>query len=110
MLQFKRTEHHFPYALEHIVGALPYCWDANDPRPAKEQHDEKQMGNGPWHDFKGKFKLDPETYFLKYPGDTVLKPLAIGELPLTKEKIIVYAHAWVVILQENGDWTVDRRD
>ncbi len=113
MIRFDRTVHKHPYGdvrLEDIVGALVLCWDKNDPRPAIEQHDERQMGNGPWSDSKGKFKLDPETYFLKYPGDPAYKPMAIAELPLTKQKIIVYNHAWVVILDEDGSWTVDRRD
>ena len=119
MIRFERTEHKHPYGnhvrLEDIVGALVICWDKADPRPAIEQHDEGQMGNGPWSDSKGKFTFDPETYFLKYPGDPAYKPLAIANLPLTKQKIIVYDSAWVVILDEDkpfadSTWTVDRRD
>lgn len=109
MIKFVRTEHKNPYPLEDIVGMLPYCWDVGDPRSAVIQHNEKQIGNGPFSNMKG-FKLDPETLFLSYPGDPTLKPLAIASLPLTKERIVVYQYAWVAIVQEDGNFVVDRRD
>lgn len=109
MIQFTRTKHYPQMSLEDAVGLLPFCWDTSDPRTAVEQHDERQVGNGPFSDFKG-FTYDTETEALKYPGDPALLPLAFAVLPLSRERIIVYPHAWVAIVQDDGSYRVDRRD
>jgi hypothetical protein len=121
MLEFKPTKHlRAGYPLEAVVGVLPLCWDPADPRPALEQHDERQMGNGPWDNFnshpgrKDKFTFDPETGALSYPEDPDMLPLAEATLPLTGEKIYVYESAWVAIVSPGGMGTgtvsIDRRD
>ena len=111
MIRFEKTEHApKEYHISDIVGALVLCWDANDMRPAIEQHDERQMGNGAWNDFKG-FKFDPDKHTLKYSGDPTLKPWAFARLPLTNESIYVYESAWVALVNDqDGTFTVDRRD
>lgn len=110
MIRFAKTEHApKEYDVTDIVGARILCWDANDPRPAIEQHDERQMGNGAWSDFKG-FKFDPEKHTLNYSGDPALKPWAVADLPLTAQTIYVYQSAWVCIVDNDGSFTVDRRD
>lgn len=115
MITFNRTEHYPHIALRDAVGALPLCWDASDPRGAIAQHDERQMGNGPWSNFNtgpasSRFTFHREDGALRYPGDPDLLPLAWAELPITGEKIYVYPHAWVAIVQSSGVFSVDRRD
>lgn len=117
MIQFKLTEAGSRYTgrVTDFVGFLPHCWDPTDPRDAITQHDERQMGNGPWvESFPSKWKFDPETRKLRYPGDPSMEPLAEAHLPLTGETILVYQHAWVAIVQQHddGSWSVsvDRRD
>lgn len=113
MIQFHLTGHGRKYTqrVSDVVGALPLCWDPADPRPAIIQHDERQMGNGKWQNsFPSKWKFDPTDNSLKYPGDPRMKPMAEAHLPLTSERIYVYAHAWVCIVQADGTFTVDRRD
>lgn len=112
MIQFaKQPAAPSSYSIDDITGFLQLCWDRADPRDAITQHDEREMGNGPWSDsLKGKWKLDPQSLELKYAGEPAYKPWAIADLPLTQQKIIVYKYAWVCILNADGTFTVDRRD
>jgi len=109
MITFTRTEHHPKVSLEAAVGYFPFFWDAQDSRKAVEQHDAKSPPGGSFGDFQG-FTYDKETEALKYPGDPALKPLAFAVLPLSRERIVVYPHAWVAIIQDDGSIQVDRRD
>lgn len=113
MIHFTLTDQGRKYTgrVSDVVGALPLCWDPSDARDAITQHDERQMGNGPWSDIlSAKWKFDPADRSLKYPGDRKMLPLAEAKLPLTDEVILVYQHAWVAIIQSDGSFTVDRRD
>lgn len=114
MIQFTRTEQQPRMSLDQCVGALPYCWDASDPRPAIVQHDERQMGNGPFRKQPDpKWKWSADDHGLRYPGDPAMFPLATAKLPLSGEMILVYPHAWVAIVQTGANprlVSVDRRD
>ncbi len=76
------------------------------------------MGNGKWSDFNASqsnrgamlFTYTPTDHSLRYPGDPALFPLAYATLPATGETIFVYPHAWVCIVQPDGEFTIDRRD
>lgn len=109
MIKFTRTKHHPQVSLEDAVGSLPYYWDAKDSRPALVQHNSKPSPGGPFASMKG-FTYDPTNEALQYPDDPALLPLAYAVLPLTNERIVVYPHAWVAIVQDDGTIRVDRRD
>jgi hypothetical protein len=94
-----------PDALE-AVGILPHWLDEDDPRPAREQLDQNYRHGGGWQPFIG-FKLQKDGS-LKYPGDPAMKPLAM--MKLHDEVIMVFPHAWVMILQKNGSFEICRMD
>jgi len=88
-------------------GYIPGFLDPSDPRPVKEQFNEKYMGG--WSPFEG-FTLDENNMRLIYPGDPPTE--LIGFIPLTpKETVILFEHSWVMILQnDTKEWEVCRMD
>ena len=88
------------------LGMVPWFLAPDDPRPAKEQFDERYVHGGGWRPING-FKL-LEGLRLKYPGDPVLEPIAAWEL--RDEKIVMYPHAIVAIYQPDGTFEVARMD
>lgn len=106
--------------LDRTVGFLPHFLSATNSARAATQIGHNAPG-GPWNASGDKsWTFDPETLTLTYPGedygdgevddDETYEPLAVFELPLTQEKVVVYAHAWVTIVQADGSWELDRRD
>lgn len=90
-----------------MLGFLPIMWDENDPRPAKEQANENYSHGGGWRPM-AEWSFDKDTMEIQYPGDPAYKPIAMTQL--RDEAIIVYRHAWVCILQEDGTFEVSRMD
>jgi hypothetical protein len=90
---------------EHL-GLLPLMLDESDPRPAKDQFNERYGHGGGWHPMKG-FKLH-ENNSLTYPGDPPLKPLA--QLQFRNELIVFYDHAFVAIIHQDRSFEVCRMD
>lgn len=90
---------------DEALGFLPFQVSLKDPRPAARQFAE----NGPngWLPLKG-FSFDPETETLSYPGDPPMQPIAGAQL--REETILVYPHAWVLILQPDGSFEAARLD
>ena len=62
---------------------------------------------GGWSPIR-KFKFNPETQALKYPGDPQMKPLA--RATLRDEVILLYPSSWVVVAQKSGAFEVARLD
>jgi hypothetical protein len=88
------------------VGILPLWLDPDDPRPAKEQFGANYGHGGGWQPFEG-FRLLKGGH-IKYPGDPAHKPLAM--MKLRDEVILIYPHAWVLILQKDGSFEICRMD
>jgi hypothetical protein len=86
-------------------GLIPTFLNKTDPRSAKEQFDTNYVGG--WRPFKG-FTFNPDTKTLKYPGDPAYKP--VDTATFRDETIILYPHAWVLVLQKDGAWEVCRMD
>jgi len=91
---------------EHL-GFLPGMLDENDPRPAREQFNERYAHGGGWQPFIG-HELREEDLTLKYPGDPPLIPLA--KLQFRDELIVLYEHDFVMIKQRDGSYEVCRMD
>lgn len=89
------------------VGLIPHWLDEEDPRPATEQLDEHYAHGGGWRPFPG-FALNFKSLQMSYPGDPPMFPLAI--MRLRKEMILVYPHAWVVVIRPNRTYEVCRMD
>jgi len=85
--------------VEHL-GYWPEIFDELDPRPAKEQANDRYAHGGGWHPFDG-FELDRENFAISYPGDPSFKPFAMAVLPLTEELLLFYPHAWVLVMKDN---------
>lgn len=94
-----------PRATPEMLGFLPGFLSEDDPRPAKEQFNERYISG--WHSFPG-FTFDKEKLQLNYPGDPPM--VAIASTMLRNEEIILFQHAWVLILQDDGTWDVSRMD
>jgi hypothetical protein len=90
-----------------FLGFIPQFLSPADPRPAAEQLDANYQHGGGWRPMTG-WTFDPLTNRLSYPGDPPLTPAAVGYL--RDEVILVYPHAWVLILQKDGSFEVSRMD
>ena len=102
MVIFERLH---PAFTPDMAGFLPTFFKADDDRPAKEQADARYISG--WNNFT-RFHFDAATLSLYYPGDPPMHPLAVATL--RDEKIYLYPHAWVLILQPNGNYEVSRMD
>ncbi len=91
-------------AHEHL-GFIPGFLDEDDPRPAKEQFNERYVFGG-WQPFQG-HKLQADNT-LKYPGDPPMRALA--QTKLRDELIILYEGEWVAIIQPDRSFEVSRMD
>jgi hypothetical protein len=91
--------------LDHL-GILPDMLDPANPKPAREQLDEGYRHGGGWHAQPG-FKLRDDDS-LKYPGDPSFPPLF--EMHLRHERILVYEHGYVAIIQPDRSFEVCRMD
>jgi hypothetical protein len=96
-----------PRATHEMLGFLPKFLDNADPRPAKEQFQERYAHGGGWDPTSLRFTVTPQG--LRYPGDPVMHLVAEGVLH-GKETIRIYDCAWVSITQEDGTYEICRMD
>lgn len=93
-----------PGALD-LLGYIPTFLYEDDPRPAAEQFNERYANGGGWNPMnKWEFSDD----CIQYPGDPPYSPIAIASL--RGERILVYQHSWVCIVQPDGSFQVSRMD
>jgi hypothetical protein len=90
----------------HDVGFIPTFLDEDDPRPAREQFQERYQWGG-WHPQDG-FTTRGGRPTLYYPGDPPLHPLAC--MAFRDEVIFVYPGAYVAIFQPDGSFEACRMD
>lgn len=95
---------HHPKATLEDWGFIPFFLIPDDPRPMKEQINERYQSG--WHSIKGFVKEREDC--LKYPGDPLLKPMA--EIQLRSERLVLYSHAICAIFQPDGTFDVARLD
>ena len=88
-------------------GLIASFLNTDDPRPAKEQLD----AHYGWRPFEG-FKLDLDNMSLTYgEGDDVDPPLSpVSVIFFRQEKVILYPHAWVMVMQPDRSWEICRMD
>jgi len=94
------------FSFEHL-GYLPGFLNDTDPRSAREQLDSHYVHGGGWHPI-AKFKLNPATGTIKFPGDPTLIPFAMTTL--RDERLYFYQHSLVAIVQPDGAFEVARMD
>jgi hypothetical protein len=95
-----------PEMRAEMLGFIPSFLDEADPRPAKEQFNERYVSGGGWSPFSG-FRLGHNNA-LSYPGDPPL--VALAETKLRNELIVFYRHAWVAIIQPDRTFEACRMD
>jgi hypothetical protein len=97
-----------PDAYEYL-GFIPGFLSLADPAPAKVQFHKNYRHGGGWLPFgAGQWHLDPRSLELRFPGDPPLEPVAAVDL--RDETVVVYPHAIVMILQNDGTFEVARLD
>lgn len=100
-----------PRVSHSAIGLIPHLiWD--NATPAREIFAKTYAHGGGWNPFEG-FKLvirDDGRRTIKYPGDPALVELASAVRPTTGETIVVFQHAWVMVIQPNGDFEISRMD
>jgi hypothetical protein len=96
-----------PLCTPEHVGFLPTFLDEDDPRPAGEQFQERYVYGG-WHPQDGFTESTQQRFWLQYPGDPPLPPIAV--MRLRDEMIFVYQHAYVAIFQPDGSFEACRMD
>jgi hypothetical protein len=94
------------YADPNYVGYIPTFLDRDDPRPAREQFQERYAYGG-WRPQDG-FVAIKGSPMLQYPGDPPLHPIAV--MKLRQEMIFVYLHGYVAIFQKDGSFEACRMD
>ena len=87
------------------MGYVPSFFDLDDPRPAKEQLNERYAHGGGFSSIRS-FTMNGET--LLYPEDPPFLPLAKAQL--NGEKLLFYQHAILAIVQSDGSFEVTRVD
>jgi hypothetical protein len=97
----------YPGMTAENLGYLPSFIDPADPRPAREQINERYAHGGGWYPVQG-YKLLTDNNSLHYPGDPPLHPVAFTSL--RDEVIILYPHSWVAIVQPDKSYEVSRVD
>lgn len=91
---------------EDVLGFLPMFLDLDDPRSAKEQLDANYAHGGGWQSFKG-HKMLPNGD-LQYPGDEPTQ--FVAHTHFRNERVVLYEHGWVAIVQPDGSFEVARMD
>lgn len=98
-----------PYRLIDRLGHLPDFLNAEDPRPAVAQLDSGYQFAGGWDpQHTARFRFNPQSETLHWPGDPVMTPLARARL--REETILLFPHSWVLVYQPDGKFEVARMD
>lgn len=88
------------------VGFIPDFLDEGDPRPAREQFNERYQSG--WRPQEGFTKEGRHSFTLRFPGDPPLYPIAL--IPFRAESIMIYRYGYVAIFQKDGSFEACRMD
>jgi hypothetical protein len=87
-----------PSVSPEALGELPWFLEEEDPRPAREQFDDRYVAG--WMPMPG-FRLNKRNGHLTYPGDPPMRPFALMHLH-RDEVIVFYPYAFVMIMKRDG--------
>jgi hypothetical protein len=110
MIQF--VSKHPQFDAVEDVGFLPTFLYESDPRPAKEQFNERYNFGGGWNHLDGFTMLENgDMQYKSEPGEEQDPPtMLLAEAQFRDETIRLYQHAWVAIVQKDGSFEVSRMD
>lgn len=106
MVEFEPVNGHTLNDAIATVGYLPGMLSHGLQLSVSEQFDATYPFGG-WVPFEG-FNFNADKLTLTYAGDP--DEVAIARVQIGKETVLVFRHAWVAIIQENGDFEVARLD
>lgn len=92
-------------------GLIPAFLSESDPAPACEQFRRNYAHGGGWGPMREWQLTDNDDWrkvTIRYPGDPPLR--ALGMIVLRTERIFIFPHAWVAIVQPDGRFEVSRMD
>lgn len=90
------------------AGMLPLILRTDDPRPAREQAQDRYAHGGGWDPFRGfKLHMIPQPH-LTYPGDPAFRLIAHSRI--RDEILLLFESSWLAIVQPNGDYEISRMD
>ena len=91
------------------LGWLPLMVLSSDPRPIREQFNERYAHGGGWSPMDlTNWEFNRDTYRLTYAGDPPMNPIAITQI--RDETLLLYPYAFVLILQPTFDYEISRVD
>lgn len=100
---------HFHPRSRNLIGFIPDFLSEDDPRPAKDQFNENYAHGGGWQPFGAdKWQVDLEAGTITYPEDPPYH--AVAEITFRDERIFIFPHAWVMIVQPDNSWEIARMD
>lgn len=98
---FFKSKHHLMMA-----GYIPSFLSADSDDSIQEQLDAAYVTG--WRPTKADVRLDEETWMLHFSNDPPLHP--VGACALNGSILVLYEHAWVLVMDTDGDWEVCRMD
>lgn len=95
----------------NMAGFLPWILQAVDPRPARDQLDDRYSHGGGYRPRPGFTNLEPDSpATIQYPGDPTFHEVARSSLPITGETLILFDSSFMAIVQKDGSWAITRVD
>jgi hypothetical protein len=102
-----------PQATPEMLGFIPSFLNEADSADAVTQLHSAYAHGGGWSDFKG-FELIASAdlpivdWRLEYPDDPALRSIAYADL--RAERIVLFEHAWVAVIQPDFTYRISRMD
>jgi hypothetical protein len=87
------------------LGFLPDIITDEDPRPVKDQVNDKYDYGGGWRPLPG---FNWNGRMLTYPGDPPMEPIAVARL--RDELLFFYPGDWLLVAQKDGSFECSRMD
>lgn len=96
-----------PEADVEMLGFVPMFFDDTDPASARDQINMNYSHGGGWQPFPG-IRAAVDFMSLHFPGDPPY--VALYETRLRDERIILYDHKWLAIIQPDHTYEIARVD
>ena len=101
-----------PRASAENLGLLPMILQDRDPRPLREQIEDRYRNGGGWNELEGPFEVqaDKSLKSLKYPEDRPFIAILEMSFPNHPEVCTLYTSDIVRIAKPDGSFVVIRMD
>ena len=90
-----------------LCGLIPHFLFAHDPRPLRQQIDERYSHGGGWRSMGG-WRFNRKKWAIRYGDDPPLQPL--GGAALNGEICVVFPDAWVMVMRDDEHFDIARLD